>query len=119
VYTYIEPTLRKVFSAPLGETAGTIATSGLSVVAFLIHPLGGSLVGPFRAAGALGACFWRWAKAEDPPSRAANGADCVGKTIRQYLVRCLKITDPRNGPRTADACVPVVPDEAPDAHSIP
>jgi hypothetical protein len=50
-------------------------------------------------------------QAEDPPPRAANGADCVDKTIRQYLGRCVKITDPGIGPRTADACVPEIDED--------
>jgi hypothetical protein len=33
----------------------------MSVAAFLIHPLGGTFFGPFHAARALGASFWRWA----------------------------------------------------------
>jgi hypothetical protein len=76
-YTYIEPTLRKVFSAPLGEIAGTIATSGLSVVAFLIHPLGGSFFGPFRASGA-------GRQAEDlpaPPTELTAWARRSGSTL--------------------------------------
>ena len=64
----------------VGESAGTIAISGMSVAAFLIHPLGGTFFGSFRAAGALDACFWRWAGRRRIRHPApANGADCVDK----------------------------------------
>jgi MHS family proline/betaine transporter-like MFS transporter len=46
VYAYFEPTIKKVFFADLGDTAGTIATFGLFAVAFLVRPIGGAFFGP-------------------------------------------------------------------------
>lgn len=46
VYAYFETTIRKVFFADLGHTAGTIATFGLFAVAFLVRPFGGMFFGP-------------------------------------------------------------------------
>jgi MFS transporter, MHS family, proline/betaine transporter len=46
VYAYFETTIRKVFFADLGDTAGTIATFGLFAVAFLVRPFGGMFFGP-------------------------------------------------------------------------
>ncbi len=46
VYAYFEPTIKKVFFADLGDTAGTIATFGLFAVAFLVRPFGGMFFGP-------------------------------------------------------------------------
>ncbi|WP_280446100.1 MFS transporter [Nocardia brasiliensis] len=46
VYAYFEPTIKEVFFADLGDTAGTIATFGLFAVAFLVRPLGGMFFGP-------------------------------------------------------------------------
>ena len=46
VYAYFEPTIKEVFFADLGDTAGTIATFGLFAVAFLVRPFGGLFFGP-------------------------------------------------------------------------
>jgi MHS family proline/betaine transporter-like MFS transporter len=46
VYAYFEPTIKKVFFADLGDTAGTVATFGLFAVAFLVRPFGGMFFGP-------------------------------------------------------------------------
>jgi MFS transporter, MHS family, proline/betaine transporter len=46
VYAYFEPTIKEVFFADLGDTAGTIATFGLFAVAFLVRPFGGMFFGP-------------------------------------------------------------------------
>ncbi len=46
VYAYFEPTIKAVFFADLGDTAGTIATFGLFAVAFLVRPFGGMFFGP-------------------------------------------------------------------------
>ena len=46
VYAYFEPTIKQVFFDDLGDTAGTIATTGLFAVAFLVRPIGGMVFGP-------------------------------------------------------------------------
>ena len=46
VYSYLEPTIRKVFFTGLDQTTGTIATLGLFAAAFLVRPFGGLFFGP-------------------------------------------------------------------------
>ena len=46
VYSYLEPTIRKVFFTGLPQTVGMIATAGLFAAAFLVRPFGGMFFGP-------------------------------------------------------------------------
>lgn len=46
VYSYLEPTIRKVFFTGLDQTTGMIATAGLFAAAFLVRPFGGMFFGP-------------------------------------------------------------------------
>lgn len=45
VYSYLEPSIRKVFFTNLPPTAGTIAALGLFSAAFLVRPFGGMFFG--------------------------------------------------------------------------